>query len=328
MPCSDFLHCTHKYLDLCGVITMYKYEDFLKDNISILNKTGVLYLYCSNQVLFEILNSSELWLTDSSFMNDTKELILFDNIFNTTIDDMKNNKIISDNECSLIHDSYEWFIAGHNSFFSCFSRQRDSLTLWERYGDNAQGVAIGFSISKLNIRKCPTVYEFPILQEDKQLGMLPVQYFDSNNKNKIYEMIKHAVLSARKDLDGDKYDGFVPEDYYRSEILPLCGLRDIIKSHHFREEDEIRIIFNEWEDTEEFKNKIKGTDNRLSGCYYRVVNNSIQKYYKLKIDVKDCLEEVVLGVHNKTKTKDLKFLLMNMGLNAKVNSSVISYIPK
>lgn len=310
---------------------MHMYNDFLKDDINRLNKTGLVYLYCSNKVLLEILENSELWLTDSSFMNDTKELILFDTVFSSIIDYMKNNHEISDDEFSIIHNLYEWFIAGHHSFFSCFSCNRDSLALWDRYGDHAHGVAIGFNLSKLNIRKGPTAYEFPIFHEDEQLGVLPVHYFDKNNdKNKIYEMIKSAIVLARREIENDKneFNGLRPEDYYRSRLLPLCALRDITKSNHFHDENEIRIIFNEWENSALFKRKVKKTNSNLFGCYYRGLDNSIQRYYKLKIDAEDCVEQIILGAKNNTRIKDLDFLLKNMGFHAGVYKSVISYEPR
>lgn len=88
-----------------------------------------------------------MWATHYAHQNDPMEChLFFEGLKNSTFNYTKKNKIeIADEKKQLIQLS--WY--GLNIFTISFSKQEDDLTMWRGYGQNGDGISLGFDFSKL-----------------------------------------------------------------------------------------------------------------------------------------------------------------------------------
>ena len=88
-----------------------------------------------------------MWATHYAFQNDPTECQLFFEGLKAGVLDYtkKNNIALNDKEKELTqHPQYNL-----NIFTISFSKQEDDLTMWRGYGQNGDGISLGFDFSKL-----------------------------------------------------------------------------------------------------------------------------------------------------------------------------------
>ncbi len=166
-----------------------------------------IWHYTSHHAAFEIWKSKKLRMTRIDYMNDSKEQVFFLeelDKFLTNFDEKEANHIRS--TIKMTHHRL-WFNATH---VISFSTDSDSVSQWERYGNDAKGVAICFDKSKLLTNKMQSC-NF-------------VEYKSSNQLIKEFKIFhnQHAF----------NYDAWIEMINERSHL---------IKQEHFRSESEIRI---------------------------------------------------------------------------------------
>lgn len=114
----------------------------------------LVYHYCSVETFCKIITNKELWLTDVTKSNDSKELqIAYEKLKDEFDKRIKKCNKNSDDKIPLIKcrellDSFD--INDMLFHICCFSTKRDSLSQWTMYADNATGVAIGFKADELS----------------------------------------------------------------------------------------------------------------------------------------------------------------------------------
>ena len=180
--------------------------------------------YTSINVLYNIVNNQELWFSNLSNSNDPNELYLTCESYNEYIGSMNIDPyhgtpmILSKNK---VHGS---------PYGLSFTTLEDSLTQWERYGDNLKGVSIEFDIDFIQ----------KYLHDNYQFSF----YFD---QMKYSENDKRALIV--KNIDS------MPEftDYTWEKDWPFCALyflihyseaRALFKSEDFAQEKEFRLFFD------------------------------------------------------------------------------------
>lgn len=88
-----------------------------------------------------------MWATHYAFQNDPTECqLFFEGLKAGVLDYTKKNNIpLNDKEKELTqHPQYNL-----NIFTISFSKQEDDLTMWRGYGQNGDGISLGFDFSKL-----------------------------------------------------------------------------------------------------------------------------------------------------------------------------------
>jgi hypothetical protein len=108
--------------------------------------TQTLYQFCSVDSFRGILSSKEIWCSDLERANDPRELKLGFEHFLAAI------KFVRENEfkgfAGVFLDRLKDDLARshdvHQAFCACFSLVKDELPMWNEYGSNYSGVAIGF----------------------------------------------------------------------------------------------------------------------------------------------------------------------------------------
>jgi hypothetical protein len=108
--------------------------------------TQTLYQFCSVDSFRGILNSKTIWCSDLEQANDPRELKLGFEHFIAALKFVRENEFKGSRGVFLdrLKDDLARHRGIHQAFCSCFSLVKDELPMWNEYGNNYSGVALGF----------------------------------------------------------------------------------------------------------------------------------------------------------------------------------------
>lgn len=182
-----------------------------------------------------------MWAGHYSFQNDPTECKLYFTGLEKAIQEYSIKK-----SCNLTEVYNDYISSPKNDlgiYFISFSEQEDDLTMWRGYGQNGDGISLGFNFEKLpgpqlmhlcdkNNPEANMHYRDPRLIESKDY---PIQckYTEPNNIQ-IEDEVYHKVLSILKDKN----------DEWKDVILRLINDKEAPKYKHIKyaAEKEHRII--------------------------------------------------------------------------------------
>lgn len=206
---------------------------------------GAMYHYTSLEGFQGIIESSDLWLTDSAFMNDASELEhgvdLSREVFESRA---TNGSPIADVLRGLTNIPVA---ARPRVNIACFSSARDHLSQWRAYSQNTVGIALGFATEKL----------MPALGYPSECTLVPVLYSDTHKRalldcfarffSEAYSRDAMRQISVRQ-RDGSSKE-FYPTDGYNNSLSGLFfELVTSCKHSAFADEHEIRLVYTEHND--------------------------------------------------------------------------------
>lgn len=171
-----------------------------------------LYHYTSMNTFFSMLNSRELWLSNTGTMNDRKETIHFI--------EMIQKELKSYQRSDFFDKIYEQ-IPGHYKYAFCLSTEKDDATQWERYADSAKGVCIVFNAEEL----CKCLYGYSDFMFNK------VFYNETVEQSKYCKIVKNYFETGQIEI-------------YKTEeelIRFLLYAGNLHKHNSFLHECEVRI---------------------------------------------------------------------------------------
>lgn len=326
-------------------------------------KEQILYHYCSLEALYSIISSRSFWLTSLDSTNDKKELKYGDKILNDVLKkmiceetniDMK--KILEDISAAPADSKYKKHRNNYHYYGASFVENKDSLTHWERYGNDGYGVCIAFNIWM--IQHFFETWSLPNICTS-WLWHKEIIYKESLQK----EYLKNSILY--------KIDGFVNQIANTSNIsnissivitkIPnLCNtiyysllsqVKPVFKHSGFSDENEYRLIFEEGqaEEMSEYMNRIasqtdsvelflnisrhiKEAVNELNlkqdnKCYC-MIGKSIRSYYSMNLSHiwgDALIPEIIIGPRCYQNKKELLSFLKANGLHK--TKVMISDIP-
>lgn len=210
-----------------------------------------IYHYTSpngvNSILYSDSGNIKLWASRFDCLNDASEGKIVMDIFNETCKKMLKNKIISKelfDVVSTVRPSKTRLIKKwvngelkisrpeYESYIISFSKNRDSLAMWNYYSkeNKYEGYNIGFSPKNL------TEYlENSFSEKDVEVSLYPIVY----NRDE-QEMYIFKLLSKMQELYDKQYENQIRAVV--SEHLLEWNL--IFKSEFFKHEEEVRIIID------------------------------------------------------------------------------------
>ncbi len=306
----------------------------------------ILYHYCSNEVLVNIIRGKQLWMTDISRSNDYNEMQMFiPGLYYAIEKEYINNpfpfkykkKEDFDAIQLLLKDINDWTIMAHNtgfltSYVVCFSEMGDVLSQWRGYANNGKGCSIGFSEKELQ--------EYCI----KQRGIIelrPVQYVDSKTINDIIQReakdlivlfpkigIEAESIVSKQQIKELDTDGMIL--FLTLKIYCLCIYNSLqYKWDSYKEEKEWRLYFNSIskDDKTLFLPEDELADwNRMYNKEWTILHGKIEfipkedcliPYYPIYLAEVSAhsIKEIITGPKNKTYIQDMRLLLAkaNMG---------------
>ena len=153
-----------------------------------------MYHYTSLESLCSIVENQEFWLGDTRQMNDYNEALELLNILNSLLNedaDLRDDPqcrdvILSINRNTLLKTPI---------YVACFTKLADDAAQWERYANNAAGVAIEFDVAKFEramqfnsqMLRCITYIQGDVVKEEiahSDMYRQAKEYILSDNKGK------------------------------------------------------------------------------------------------------------------------------------------------
>jgi hypothetical protein len=204
-----------------------------------------LYHYTSLKGFISIVESQSLFCTNINFLNDSKEFKYGVEIIRESIRVIRNNKNANllDDLDSSINDLYNF-----EKYVTCFSKEGDSLSQWRAYGDNGNGIAIGFNARTLKESFNNTLTQTSIeYDKESQINVIKEilkisieQLFQFEEK---YDWGKSTFNKLSTDfikwllntfINGYKHPAFLDEREYRLQ-LEVDG--------NYTTSDEVKLLF-------------------------------------------------------------------------------------
>lgn len=251
-----------------------------------------------------------MWATNYAYQNDYTECKLFLDRLEKSVEkyvEAKNIALPSD-AWKLLHES----IFDMGIYTLSFSEHDDDLTMWRGYGQNGDGVSIGFDFSNLPM---PPMASF----------------FDSEQEIEASEIDREVLIQTDRPIECEYVkpeDDFIPKELVSKTVENLLSEdKDLIdlkqafvnynnapryKHYKYKQEKEWRIIKNE-----------------TLPKYKMVDNKHLVPYMGVKILI-DCIKKIVVGpcLSSKETVRNVKSYLLSKYLdieNIKVVKSEIPY---
>ena len=249
----------------------------------------------------------KMWATHYAHQNDPMECKLFFRGLQKAVKDYteQHKIVLSTEDEQLLHEP--WY--GIGLYTVSFSEQEDDLTMWRGYGQNGDGISIGFDFSKL--------------------PPAPLAYFlDDKSIDKVPEMditILRQTDSPLKCKYVNFHDNYIPQEIILITIDNLLtdksqwrDIRQLIttgkyaptfKHYKYEQEKEWRIVRHEIMPK------------------YRIANErNIIPYVEVKISI-DCLKKIVIGpcISSKENAMNVKNYLLTKSIDVDVVESEIPY---
>lgn len=292
-------------------------------------KPKVLYHYCSVEAFYNIIKNHSIWLSDLSRTNDSKELIWLKGLVEQETLPYIRGRLMT----SIGGDSRGWRIAevllshadsGRSCWGFCLTGKKDNLGQWRGYGDDGEGVSIGFRRKKLeNIMTIQSsvvvrdiflskpelvLAEIEYRKEEKILSEISQQAKDFvKNHGNICQATEEMLKDAG--FPGIKISPNIAEKIVMEWIAMRMG--PIYKMRAFKEEKEWRIIFTMP------RNKL--TEDNLEK--YRWPYGMKFKEFKFNeetlvshldiefVDMKDVIKSITIGPKSKLTEQDIELIL-------------------
>jgi hypothetical protein len=134
--------------------------------------TQTVYKFCSSDGFLGIIKSKLLWFSDLASANDPREIKLGYEHFVQALDLVRRENL-EDKQgdfLSILSEHLDRVHTSQQAFCCCFSLVADALPMWNEYGGNYGGLAIGFRptalfdipcrIQKVKYLKSETIDEF------------------------------------------------------------------------------------------------------------------------------------------------------------------------
>lgn len=267
-----------------------------------INNHDIIYHYCSIKSFFEIIKTKKIWLSDSKFMNDKYENTWLHKLVEQTLEKFRTD--FSEDQIEAFRKKYTQ-IDSEQKFISCFSYAGDRLSQWRAYANDGKGVAIGFSLEKLGLKRKSYGAKFDIY-EGGSVSTEPLAYenvvYDLKEQLKQVENIVLHALNSQEPIH---------------HILTLHTTSTLYKHTSFSEENEIRITYCPFLD-----------DNSILGQQqFRESKDRIVPYYEFNFgDKTQLLSEVIIGPKSEISEDEMKIFLYAYGFsNVRILKSESSY---
>lgn len=313
-----------------------------------------VYHYCSCETFLSIISKSTLRMTNIQKSNDYTEIINSLNIFRTALQtacyqfsranpwdetfakffqNVHINELI---ENAIYNDSLTYYAV-------CFSEERDLLSQWRGYADDASGVAIGFNVQYLkeltdyrNMKYMAVEYNTGSVSKDLIQYVLEklqaVQYdirseqtfYPSYYENALNEIITSFIYNAAF----YKSSAFAEEKEWRIVLYPFGMIRNLRARNESHLAPSNQLYYDRM--SEFLQGKSKHGHLIRSPINFGLRKNNIFTYFELDFSAiaSFFVKEIVLGPKNQMDDLDLRLLLLSNGIdpnNIQITRSAATY---
>lgn len=268
-----------------------------------MQKTQLLYHYCSEETFKSIIVSKTLWLTKIIKSNDYEEVlrtydIIWPQIYNQLLLRFDGNtdkiRLLEQINQQIQIDKKDSPDEQMNPFGVCFTVNRDLAQNWNEYGDKSKGLAIGFSEELLYGIKHDMPHPNAVV--DNSIGWNQV-YYDREDLTPLFVDLFAQVLE---------------QDPMAFLTIPstLRHYRSFIKNPTFQDEREVRIIYY----------PLERKDNS-STCGISEIKNNVVTHCELPwLKNNNCpIKEIIVGTNCNLSVDDVKRILKENGINYSIS---------
>jgi len=183
---------------------------------------GVLYHYCPANSFFGMIESKEIWLSNSTYTNDPEENQISLRILKDIIRDSENVKIKDLADKFHKHD-IECRDFGFSPFIFCFSEMKDDLNQWRVYADYGKGYMIGFSKGYFLQNFCTHNLQQMIYAPFDKLFLAQCVYEREIQKKWINELLLDCLSEIEKEGENEE---FLIQNYYNAFLIYSSMFKD------------------------------------------------------------------------------------------------------
>lgn len=295
------------------------------------NKTA--YHYCSIDALFKILTTKSLWLASLSSTNDKLELKIGRKIINDSLD-----KLIVDepdtnlkNIFKLIRESSKDRKKSNelkdtlNYFAASFVAYPDSLTHWERYGNDSNGVCIEFNWLALEyfLKRKNLLFGLSNLIQQRDLIYNEQEQAQYLKEELLFQInaLENLLNMKNKNEINSKYDNLLKNPIISTLLYHtvLSMITPIFKHQGFSDEKESRLFFLPGDAEITIKNYSRFN---LGSKYQNVFNERLVEFANLKNDLGLCEKDIKYAPIN-NRIRSLYILNLSLFWNSSLIPRII-----
>lgn len=285
-------------------------------------KEQLLYHYTTMNTFYAMMEHSlcykendfhpqylRMWSTNYAYQNDLTECKLFLYALEKAVEKyVKTKNIVLPTESwKLLHES----VFGMGIYTISFSEHDDDLTMWRGYGQDGDGVSIGFDFSELPTPPMAGCYdseqEIEASEIDREVliqtdRLIKCKYVEPKDDFISEELVSKTVENL---LSEDKDSKDLKQAFINYNNAPRY------KHYKYEQEQEWRIIKNE-----------------ALPKYKMVDNKHLVPYIEIKISI-DCIKKIVVGpcLSSKEIVRNVKSYLLSKYLDIENIEVVESEIP-
>lgn len=303
-------------------------------------KSKCIYHYCTVGAFLSIIQNKCIRLSDLNKTNDYMEkrwsskyieIILKDQLNEYKLSFDLNDRYIYKENSSTYLDYYnnemnKILFDNRPILSTCFSEEKDKLSQWRAYGQDGEGLSIGFNynlIKELKSSKKNMLVEKVIYDEEKQ-------------KKRLSELIKSSLTYEMKKVNlnntSEDKSEFLKKNFNlfcASFINKLENISCVIKNPAFSEEKEIRIIYDpQLYNPDKYKNiNLKDItkyfhDEKNIGRYkisqikFNMKKNQIVAFCNIDFSnliFEGIINEIIIGPKCKITRNDIYYFLLSNG---------------
>jgi len=302
---------------------------------------GLVYHYCSLDTFVQIIKNKTIRLSDLDKTNDYMEKrwgiellqeVLKKELENNSIQmDLQEDYWYSDdahNHIEQLNNDINSYLK-HQTLITCFSLEKDRLSQWRAYGQDGEGIAVGFNYD----------YIKRLLKGQEKILIDKVAYKKSEQEKRIRKKLFMPALQYMRNMFQrevvrctDDFNIFFIEEFdCFCEVLDTATEQvfTFLKNPAFEEEKEVRIVYNtgicEEVDTHDlgrilnFQLKIgRKEELKLQSMQYQIKGNKLVAYADLNFEnciTDGIIKEVVIGPKSKVSQSDVRQVLLSNGFN-------------
>ncbi|MCM1508956.1 MAG: DUF2971 domain-containing protein [Ruminococcus flavefaciens] len=291
---------------------------------------NTVYHYCSVETFYKIITNKELWLTDVTKSNDSKELeLVFDNL--TEVLDKRTNFLNEIRDDFVPLRLFKLFLDEFKKIeqlfhICCFSIDSDSLSQWAMYANDATGIAIGFDRKFFqNLKNNSENIDF-----DKVNYSLKIFLETVNQK-------LDKLCAMYKKMGKNDYSWYL--EFMNFVINEITRMAYLYKNQSFKQEHEYRLVYNskpcvcnEISDdkpsiTQTFTPKEinVSTDIKIGEINYYVSRGRLVSYRPFQINnIGSIINKIVIGPKSRVSIHDLEMILISNGIDLSIHKINLS----
>ncbi len=302
----------------------------------------LVYHYCDNYKMANILSGKILRMSDITKSNDYEEVkMFFPGILDAIEDEYRKDEFplqyMGRDNCDALEKFLDWeyYIlryefdrGGVTNFVVCFCEEGDVLSQWRGYADNGKGCSLGFSVKELE-EYCNTYKG--ILRFEK-VDYKTVKEINKTIVEKALKILnelrgmRNCIVENMPSFDDEKIDKMF-QFYFHQMISGVLMSSLKYKNEAFKEEKEWRLFFSQqiykyakWIygdgdiETIVYDDALKVLKNKIE---FNVTSDDIIPFYPIDIlEISDSpIKEIIVGPQNKILQKDFSLYVASNKLN-------------